>query len=539
MKKSIRNTLAYLLLIAAAALIFSSLNGLLSIYMMKSIDAVTSGDRALFNKEVYKLLLVAFVMIPATLLLAFTRGLFKRKAIVTLKVGFIKGLFSKNIDEFQGDNNSKYISALTNDINTIESGYIDGLYELIVNAAGFVVGIVVISFISPIALGLGFAIGFVSTVISLFVNKPLKKHQVQRSKLYEDYTAYIKEALSAFHIIKSNNLNDKVHKDFYHRSHAIQQKSYVIDKLLSYSTSLQRLNIDMTLFSLLGVCAVLAIRGELTLGGSILIINNMDKIIMPLTQIGEWLPKVFAAKPIFAKLEDTLKNQDDYQEKYTLEGMRKSLDISEVTFAYEDNEVLRDISLSLKKGGKYLIVGPSGGGKSTLLKLLRKYYRPVKGDISIDGQNLKDITKESYFKHISNVEQQVFLFEDTVRNNISLYKEYTEEELNLAIEQAGLRDFVNGLPQGLDTIIYDNGKNISGGEKSRIAVARGLLQKADLLFLDEAFASLDSNTARAIESTLLELKDITVVNVSHVVFEENRDKYDKIFVVKNKNVYIA
>jgi ATP-binding cassette subfamily C protein len=192
--------------------------------------------------------------------------------------------------------------------------------------------------------------------------------------------------------------------------------------------------------------------------------------------------------------------------------------------------------MDLIKGEKYLVVGPSGGGKSTLLKLLRKYFNPTKGEILIDGKNLKDIKKASYFSNISNVEQQVFLFEDTLKNNITLYKDYSQEEIDLAIKRAGLSNFVEGLQNKLDTTIYDNGKNISGGERSRVAIARGLLAKSDIIFLDEAFASLDSKVAKEIEKTLLDLDDVTIVNVSHVIFEETKERYDKVFVVKNKAI---
>lgn len=123
-----------------------------------------------------------------------------------------------------------------------------------------------------------------------------------------------------------------------------------------------------------------------------------------------------------------------------------------------------------------------------------------------------------------------------MKNNITLYKDYTGEEINTAIERAGLSDFVKSLPQGLDTIIYDNGKNVSGGEKSRIAIARGLLQKADIIFLDEAFASLDSEIAKEIENTILNLENITVVNVSHVIFKDSKSKYDHIYLVKDRGV---
>lgn len=288
--------------------------------------------------------------------------------------------------------------------------------------------------------------------------------------------------------------------------------------------------------SLIAVVVFMCIKGYLTFGAVVLIVNNMNKVLNPLMQLSEWLPKILSVKTLFNKADEVLINHDSYDETITVDSFRESIEFNNVSFSYDNNEVLKDVNLSINKGEKYLVVGPSGGGKSTLLKLLRKYFIPKKGDILLDGQNLKDIKKESYFNNISNVEQQVFLFEDTLRNNITLYKDYSEKEILDSIEKAGLGDFVNGLPQGLDTIILDNGKNISGGEKSRVAIARGLLGKTDIIFLDEAFASLDSSVAKEIENTLLNLEGITIINVSHVIFEETKKSYDKVFVVKNKLV---
>jgi ATP-binding cassette subfamily B protein len=539
MKKSILKSLPYLIIVVFVAIVCAALDGYMSIVMMHSIDTVTSKDMVLFKQEVVKLLIIALMLIPATISLAYVRGLYKRKAIVSAKVNYIKGVFNKNINEFQKDNNTKYISTLTNDVNTIENNYIDGLYEMVVLSVNFIVGILVIGFVSPMALGFGVGIGVVSTLISIFLSKPLQRHHAQRSDLYESYTTYIKEVLSAFHIIKSNNLNDKVSNDFRAKSHAIQHKGYIIDKISTFIFSLQHLTMGFTFTLLLGAIALVAINGDLTLGGAILVISNMEKIIQPLSQAGEWLPKIFATKLLFIKIEDTLKNQDNYEETITIDKLDKAIDFSNVSFSYDDTQILKGINLTLEKGGKYLVIGPSGGGKSTLLKLLRKYYLPNSGHIMIDGKNLKDVTKDSYFHHISNVEQQVFLFEDTVRNNICLYKDYTDEEINIAIEKAGLKDFIAGLTEGLglNSIIYDNGKNVSGGEKSRIALARGLLQKADIILLDEAFASLDSKIAKEIEKTILGLDNITVINVSHVIFEDTKRKYNKVFMVKNKSVF--
>ncbi|NLX61911.1 MAG: ABC transporter ATP-binding protein [Tissierellia bacterium] len=536
MKKAIYKSWPYLLLLLIIAVCAAILEGLVHISMMNAIDTVFSGNRALFKSQAVKLILLALLLLPAGSLLALGKGLFKKNALLSAKEYYVKGVFNKNISEFQKDNIGKYISAITNDINTIENNYVIGIYEILINIIYFIVAIGVIIYVSPMALVLGLTIGITSSAVAVILNRPIQRHHMQRSELYEKYTAYIKEVLSAFHIIKSNNLNSKVRKDFYDKSYGIQEKGYVIDKIETYITALQNLTIYISLFLLLGITSYMAIKGKITFGGVVLVINNIERIMNPVMIIGERLPKMLATKKLFEKIDESLENKDNYVETVELESFNDGIQFKDVSFAYDDGYILDNVNISLKKGKKYLIVGPSGGGKSTFLKLLRKYFLPNKGRILIDGKDLKDVRKESYFKHISNVEQDVFLFEDTLRNNISLYKDYSDEEILEAIEKAGLKDFVRSLPQGLDSMIYDNGKNISGGEKSRIAIARSLLQKSDIMLLDEAFASLDSKTAKEIENTLLNLKDITLVNVSHVVFKENRSKYDQVLLVKDKSI---
>lgn len=537
MKRTILKALPSLILVVIIGAICAALQGASSIVMMNAIDIAITGDKLAFKQEIITLAIVALSILPAQILLAFSKGLYKRKAITSAKISFISRVFNKNINEFQRDNNSKYVSALTNDINTIETNYVEGIYAVLESIVYFIVTVGVVIYVSPLMLAVEIVVGIISTLISMLLSKPIQKHHTQRSELYGGYTSYIKEVLSAFHIIKSNNLSEKVQKDFYNRSHAIQHKGYVIDKIYTYISALQNFNMILSFFILIGVSVYMAIKGTISLGGVILILNTMEKVMFPIFNLGEWMPKIFATKTLFKKLDESLENQDNYEESIVLKGFNDSIDLHNVSFGYEDEDVLKNINLSLKKGKKYLIIGPSGGGKSTLLKLLRKYFSPKKGHIYIDNKNLRDVTKNSYFSHISNIEQQIFLFEDTLRNNITLYKNFSEEEINTAIERAGLKSFVESLPEGLDTMIYDNGKNISGGEKSRVAIARGLLQNADIIFLDEAFASLDSKIAKEIENTILNLDGITVVNVSHVIFEESKKKYDNIFVVKNKSVY--
>lgn len=536
MKKVINKGIPYLILALIMFTVVTGLDGYISIKMMKIIDYALEGNFELFKKEAIVGLILVGVLLPLNILASITRGLFINKSLVKSKIHYVGKLFKKNINEFQEENNAKYLAALTNDMNIIEQNYLLGIYETGANFIRFIISFIVLISVSPLVLFIGIGISALSTVLTMIIGKPLQKHEKQRSDLFEEYTSYIKEVLGAFQIIKTNNLNEKVKEDFSKKSKDIQYKGYVIDKIFTYISASQNLIIVISLVFIIAISVYMAIKGSLTAGGVILIVNNMQRLFAPLMNAVEVFPKIISAKALFEKMDVTLKNHDDYEETLEIDDFKHSIDFKGVSFSYDNNEVLQDINISIKNGGKYLIVGPSGGGKSTLLKLLRKYFNPTKGEILIDGKNLKDIKKESYFKNISNVEQQVFLFEDTIRNNITLYKDYSDEEINLAIERAGLTDFVKGLPNGLDTIIYDNGKNISGGEKSRIAIARGLLANAKIIFLDEAFASLDAKVAQEIEKTLLDLEGVTIVNVSHVIFKETKDKYDKVFVVKNKAI---
>ena len=502
---------------------------------MEVIDDAVSGLDT-FNAKVVQILIYILLLFVTLVILDLLKAWFINLSALSIKSGFLKRIFKKNLNEFQNENNSKYMSTLTNDYDLIETNYLESIILMIDSIATFAAGIYLFAIIDPIIILITFGLMVINVIVSYFGSKPVNKHNEERSIMLGNYTAYIKEVLSAFHIIKTNNLQDKIKKDYYNKSEQVQKKGYVIDKIHSFIFALQNTNFTITFTALLLIIAYMSITGDITFGAVVLISQSSEKLIWPITNFTETLPKLMSVKSIIKRMDKSLENISNYEETIDFNTFTSKIELKDVKFAYDDNVVLDGANLEFQKGKKYLIVGPSGGGKSTVLRLLRKYFNPNDGEITIDGIPLKDIKKEQYFNCIANIEQNVFLFEDSIKNNLTLYKDYTEDEINDALKRAGLDEFIKSLPKGIETIIYDNGKNISGGERSRIAIARGLLNKSQIIILDEAFASLDYDRASEIEKSILNLENVTVINVSHVIIKENKDQYDQVYVVNKKKV---
>jgi ABC-type multidrug transport system fused ATPase/permease subunit len=535
MLKKYLHAIPYLILALTAFAVSAIMNGDVTRRVMGMLDMALNGELVGMKLLVPELIIRAILLVPLSIIASILNSFYRRKANASLKKYYITKVFGKNIAEFQKENNAKYLSAMTNDLNTLDNNLITCIYTVSSGTVSFLVGIWLLSIVDARMILLAVVIIIINLTISILTRKPTKKAYKERSDLFDVYTSYIKEVLSAFHIVKNYNLQEKVTLDYNTKSEEIQHKGYIIERMLSFIFGSQHLFINGSMNGVVCAIGYLAILGKITPGGLMLVIEGIQRMMWPLFHISENLAKLFTSGDLIKKIEKTLENDNKYVETVDLPEFKNEIILKDVEFHYEDDveqTILTDINLTMKRNGKYLIVGPSGGGKSTLLKLLRKYYHPTSGSIMIDGHNLNDVKMEQYYKLVANIEQQVFIFEDTIRNNITLYKDYTQKQVDAAVEASGLSDFVKQQPQGLDTLIYDNGKNISGGERSRIVIARALLDNASILFMDEAFASLDMERAREIEKTILSLKDITVINVSHIIFKDTRELYDKVITVK-------
>ena len=206
-----------------------------------------------------------------------------------------------------------------------------------------------------------------------------------------------------------------------------------------------------------------------------------------------------------------------------------------MSFGYSENElILKNINTSFEKGKKYAIVGSSGSGKSSLLNLILKSNTTYQGEIQFDSHELRLIATECIYDIISYIQQNVFIFDDTIENNIKMYKDFEDSLVEEVIEQVGLSDLVSERGQAYHC--GEGGSNLSGGEKQRLSIARGLIRGSNILLMDEGTAALDNKIAYEIEKSVLDIEGLTCIVITHKMTADLLNQYDKIIVLANKTI---
>lgn len=283
-------------------------------------------------------------------------------------------------------------------------------------------------------------------------------------------------------------------------------------------------------------CAWLAISGKgVTAGVVIVFVQLMNYILNPISQVPLLWSNRKAAIALMEKLSDALSENVREEGREKLNGFSEKIEVKDLTYGYEpESHMLKDLDVQFDAGKSYAIVGGSGSGKSTLLNLLMGSSSNYQGKICIDGVSIKNIESESLYQLMTSVQQNVFVFNDTIRNNVTMFHEFSDKEVTLALERSGLSEFIE--KRGEDFVCGENGANLSGGERRRISIARALLRKSPILLVDEATAALDAATARAVSFSILNLVGMTRIVVTHRLEEAILRRYDKILVMKNGTI---
>lgn len=330
MVKNYFKIIPYLILAIIVSGLNAFLDGFANIRIMKLLDFAISGQMKDLKQQIPLVLPLAFGLVPMGILVVMASNLYKRKANTALKKYYLNKVFGKNIAEFQKENNAKYLSSMTNDFNTLENNLITGIYTVFEAVATFMVGIWLLSTVDERMIILAFILIIINMTISLVASKPTKKASKERSDMFDSYTSYIKEILSAFHIVKNYNLQERVNDDYNKKSEEIQQKGHIIEKMFSYNISLQHLLLNGSMFGMILFIGYFAVIGKVSIGGVLLVINGIQKLTGPLFNISENLPKLFSSGDLIRKIEKTLDIADTYVETVSLPDFKEEIEFSNV-----------------------------------------------------------------------------------------------------------------------------------------------------------------------------------------------------------------
>lgn len=504
----------------------------------------------------------------------FFRTKFSTRAVLQYRNFACAYLLNKKVADFYASNSSVYLSALSNDLMKIKEQFLDQI-PIITQILFCGIGAMIVMLRYNVFLAcMSCVLSLIPFFAALYSGKNMGEMEGRLSTRNAEYLAFLKDFSIGFTIIKSYKVeaifsklhaavNEKTEETMLRRERCVEKVNYFA-AISGYVTRL----------SILFLSAYIAFtRHSISIGTVIAFSQLIHYLIDPLSSLPSMLTEAKAAYRLTDKFWDTIKRgevpqntpennrvtkekqkaeiQSTIEDKKIVEekeirvqkqspdewipSLRGEILFDQICFSYsEGKEVLKELNLRVKEGEKLVLLGTSGSGKSSILKILMGMERAQSGTIRISGQDTMDLGEDRIFREISYIQQEVFIFDGTIQENICLFQTYRGEELQSVIERAGLRNLVK--EKGLDYLCGENGAALSGGERQRISIARSLLRKTPILLADEITASLDKENTYLVLDTLLNIENTTEILVLHDLDSRILSRVDRICVLKNGKV---
>ena len=520
-----------------AFMIFNILVPLTNIAFAYSIKGIIDSGMSQNKEALTQAVLVGATVIFIYAGLNFISLRLKNKLVRQIMSRYKNKVFQSILDrdyrDFSKEKSGKFISVLTENMKKIEQDYLHQYFNISKNLSLMIFSLLAM-FIGNWYLTLLVIIAsIIPMMISGFIGQ--KSAYLQKSAMIADqkYLAKVKDILAGFLVIKSFNVKEAIRQDYRNESEKLDEIYFMKGKFDVLANVISQLSGMIVFLVAFGGGMYLVFNGYTTIGSVTAIVQLVNFVVMPLNEVGMGMSKFREGQATLDAFE--VKDVIELQTGKTKEYFDDVISFSNIDFSYPNTEekIFNHLSLKIQKGEKIAIVGMSGSGKSTLLNLLLRFYDVTSGHISIDNQDIQAISAESLYNLMTIVQQDVYIFDDTLRANITLNQSFTDEEIKKAVQQSGLESYVLENELGLQALCGENGSNLSGGQKQRVSIARALIRKTPILLLDEATSSLDNQVTTEIESSILDIQNLTALVVTHKLNENILKKYDRILFMKD------
>lgn len=481
-------------------------------------------------------LLVASFMLVISLIFALKRSAYPRfleKAMNQYKESVIKKLLKKSYSDFSLANSGTYLSVLTNDCERIQEKYLKKIFDFVQDVLMLVSSLALMIYYSPLLTVIALIISVLPMACSILTANGIATREEQVSKSNESYTALTKDVLNGVSVIKSFKAEQEVINRYQNQSMELEHTKNLREKTMITVSALGTISSLATQLGvmLVGAWMVNAHVGVITAGMVLAFTNLMNGVLQPIASLPQMFGEMKGAKKLISKMADYMSNvKEDSGD--IIDDSIKSIVLRDVSYSYDaDRKVLKNVNLTLQAGKSYAIVGSSGAGKSSLINLLMGYYKDYEGSVQLNNHELSNVSKSSLYDKTTLMQQSVFMFDASILDNITLFKPFQDAEVDRVIHLAGLDDLIAA--KGKDYQCGENGSHLSGGEKQRIAIARSLLKKSEILLVDEATSALDNETSANVTQSILDLQGILRLVVTHRLDANSLKQYDEILVMKS------
>lgn len=438
-------------------------------------------------------------------------AIIRTRVIELLRVDVFNKVISQDIGFFTNERKGDIMSRITNDVQQVEHTITDSLRVFLSEPFQLIAFFIALFVISPTLTLFTLVLIPLSGGLIASLAKRLKKSASMSQSSLGSISSHVEEAIGGIRLIK-----------------AFTAKNYITKKFNEEASNYRRINISMSRkFDLASPISefigILVVAGLLILGGSMVLqekptldasafitfILLFARVLQPAKVISSSLTSIqkgIASADRIFRVTDNEPLIKEKEDAVVLSEFKEGIQFKNVSFKYEDDIVLKNISFDLKKGKTIALVGMSGGGKSTIADLVPRFYDPSSGAVEIDGINLSDCTLDSLRKHMGIVTQESILFNDTIINNIAFGIESpSEEDVIKAAKIANAHEFILETPKGYQTVIGEDGGKLSGGQRQRLSIARAVMKNPDILILDEATSALDSHSERQVQEAITNL----------------------------------
>lgn len=520
-----------------ACLLTAGLNLLIARVLQQMIDAVSGVPGAPGLGRLALLIGLILALIAAAKALEYyAKPRFLERAMRQYKDCAFGLLTQKSLAAFRGEDGAKYLSAFSNDAASVERGCLEGLFSLVSNAVLSLGALAMMLAYSPPMTAVSCAFFALPIAASLAAGDRVERAERAVSDKNGALTASLRDCLGGFSVVKSFKAEAAMSELFSRGNAGVERAKLEKRRLVTLVGALASLAGVAAQLGVFFVGAWLALSGRgITPGVLIVFIDLTGSVINPIVQLPEQLASLRAGLALTDKLAAALSGGErDEGGLPALPG--QGVEFRRVSFGYgPGGEVLHDISFSLRPGECAALVGASGSGKSTLLRLLMAAHADYSGEIRLGGRELRELESEYLYDLISIIEQEVFVFNASIRDNITMFRAFPEEEeVARAIELSGLSALV--AERGALALCGENGSALSGGERRRVSIARSLLRRSELLLADEADAALDAATARQVTDSLLSLNGLTRIVVTHDLDAALLRRCDLILALKGGRI---